>query len=65
MVLRNDSLMTSKIVLSVEEAALQLGIGRSLAYEIVRQGRIRSVRAGNRILIPVAAIDEFLSKERA
>ena len=47
--------------ISVEEAAIQLGIGRSLAYELVRGGRLRSVRAGNRILVPSSALEEFLA----
>lgn len=49
--------------LSVEQAALDLGIGRSLAYELVRAGKLRSVRAGQRILIPVSALEEFLAAE--
>lgn len=47
--------------ISVEEAAIQLGIGRSLAYELVREGKLRSVRAGHRVLIPIAALEEFLA----
>lgn len=49
--------------ISVEEAAIQLGIGRSLAYQLVGEGKLRCVRAGNRILIPISALDEFLSKQ--
>ena len=32
------------IVLSVEQVAKVLGIGKNTAYELVRSGRIRSVR---------------------
>ena len=57
-------LETGRRAVSVEEAARQLGIGRSLAYELVRVNKIRHVRAGNRILIPIAALEEFLAGQR-
>lgn len=37
-----------------------IGVGRGLAYEIARSGRLRVVRVGSRILVPVSAIEEFL-----
>ena len=47
--------------ISVEEAVSQLGIGRSLAYEMVREGTLRTVRAGHRILVPISSLEEFLA----
>ena len=47
--------------MSVEQAAVRLGIGRSLAYELVRDGKLRTVRAGHRILVPISSLEEFLS----
>ncbi|MFV2021600.1 excisionase family DNA-binding protein [Micromonospora sp. LOL_023] len=55
-------------VLRVEEAAHELGIGRSLVYDLIRSGRLRSLKVGSRRLIPTAAIDEvidLLSQEAA
>jgi excisionase family DNA binding protein len=49
------------LMLSVEEAAAQLGIGRSLAYEAVRTGQIPSVRIGRRLLIPKLALERFMT----
>ena len=46
---------------SVERAALLIGIGRSLAWQLVRDRQLRSVRAGNRVLVPLTAIDDFLA----
>jgi excisionase family DNA binding protein len=46
---------------TVKEAQRLLGIGRSLAYQMIRDGRIASVRAGRRILVPVAVIERFLA----
>ncbi|SCG19734.1 transcriptional regulator, AlpA family [Micromonospora echinofusca] len=48
-------------VLRVEEAARALGIGRSLVYELIRSGRLRSFKVGSRRLIPAAAIDEVIT----
>lgn len=49
-------------VLTVEEAATILRIGRSTAYEAVRRGEIPSIRIGGRIRIPRAALDRLLLK---
>lgn len=48
------------IVLSVEQVAKVLGIGKNTAYELVRSGRIRSVRTGHKIRISKTALYQFL-----
>ena len=48
-------------VLRVEEAARLLGVGRSLAYDLIRSGRLRSIKIGSRRLVPVAAVDEAIA----
>ena len=45
---------------SVEQAAKELGIGRSLAYELARQGRIPIIRLGRRMVVPRAALERML-----
>jgi excisionase family DNA binding protein len=52
-------------LLSVDEAAAMLGIGRSRLYAELQAGRCRSVKIGRRRLIPVAAIVEFIAGGRA
>ena len=52
--------MKEPLTLSVEEAANALGIGRGSAYELIRTGQLRTVRVGRRVLIPKAAVREFL-----
>ena len=47
-------------VLTVEETAKVLRIGRNTAYEQVRQGLIPSIRLGRRILVPAKAIERLL-----
>jgi excisionase family DNA binding protein len=47
------------LFVSVQEATRQLGIGRTLMQELLDSGRIRSIRAGRRRLIPIDALREF------
>jgi excisionase family DNA binding protein len=44
------------------EAAQLLGVSRDTVYVLMRAGRLRSVKAGRARLIPVSAIEEFLSE---
>ena len=54
---------TGKLTYSVVEAAGVLGIGKDLAYSLVRTGQLRTVRLGRRIIVPRHAIDELLSRQ--
>lgn len=54
------SLDTLPLTLTVSEAGEVLRIGRTAAYEIVRCGKLRSVRVGKVIRIPRDAIYAFL-----
>ena len=45
-----------RLVLTVVEAAELLKIGRSCAYEAVRNGQLPVIRLGRRILVPRAAL---------
>lgn len=44
-----------------KEAAKSLGIGLTRFLDLVRQGRIRSVRVGRAIIVPVDALRDFLA----
>lgn len=50
-----------KKVLTVEELAKELGISKGLAYRQVRQGKIYSIKCGDRYLIPVKSLEKLLS----
>ena len=50
------------VVLTVEECAELLRISRGLAYEMVRQGSLPSIRLGRRILVPRRALEAMLTK---
>jgi excisionase family DNA binding protein len=47
--------------LNIEEAAMVLGIGRRLAYELARRGELPGVmKLGGRYVISKAALERFL-----
>lgn len=48
------------LVLSVHDLARVLGIGKNTAYDLVRSGRIKSIRIGHRIRITKSALLDFL-----
>ena len=47
---------------SVDDAALMLGVGRSTMYELMEKGRVRSAKVGSRRPVPVAGLDDFLAE---
>ena len=48
------------LALTVLEAGQVLRVGRSVTYELVRSGQLRSVRIGRSIRIPRNALVEYL-----
>jgi len=51
-----------KLTLTVKEASRVLGISRGLAYSMVKNGEIPSVRFGKRVLVPRRALERVLEK---
>ena len=49
------------LTLRVEDLMPILGIGRNTAYELVRCGKIRSIRIGRQLRITKDALVEYLS----
>jgi excisionase family DNA binding protein len=55
--------MKERDLYSIDEARERLGgISRNLIYEILRSGRLSSVRLGCRRLIPAAAIAQLIAQ---
>ena len=50
--------------LTVEEAGQILRVGRNTAYELVRCGKLPSVRVGKQIRIPRQALLDYLSRQK-
>lgn len=51
-----------RTTLTVEEAAVILGVGRSSAYNAVKANEIPSIRVGGKILVLVAPLREMLGE---
>ena len=51
-----------RLVVTVTEAAELLGISRGLAYELARAGQLPSLRLGRRLVVPRAALLEWLER---
>lgn len=49
------------VLYDVDEAAEALRLSRSALYELIRSGRLRSVKSGRRRLVPVAALAEYVA----
>ncbi|HVA86573.1 MAG TPA: helix-turn-helix domain-containing protein [Candidatus Saccharimonadales bacterium] len=48
-------------LLSIDEAASALGIGRSRLYDEIGAGRLRSIRVGRRRLVAAGSIADFIA----
>ena len=49
------------LTLRVEDLMPILGIGRNTAYELIRCGKIKSLRIGKQLRIPKQALIEYLT----
>ena len=49
-----------RLLLKPSEVGQALGIGRSLVYELIRQGEIPSVRVGRCIRVQRASLDKWI-----
>jgi excisionase family DNA binding protein len=62
----NDSgglLHEGKVLLSVEEAASVMSLGRSFVYNLVMRREIASIKVGRMRRIPVIALQDFVSRQ--
>lgn len=51
--------MPDRVLLTVEEAAKRLGIGKTKAYELVKSGAIESVQIGRLRRVHVDAVNAY------
>ena len=59
----NDA-TTVRLLLTVEQAAQSLGIGRTLMYALVRDGNVESVQIGRLRRIPADALARYVDQLR-
>lgn len=55
--------MSGPLLVSVKQAARELGLGRDATYALVQSGRLRSVRVGTRRLVPRPELAAFVERE--
>ena len=60
----DDPGKSPKLLLRIDEAAEQLGIGRSLMYRLVLSGAVESVRLGRLRRIPAECLGEHVRRLR-
>jgi excisionase family DNA binding protein len=53
------------LAVSPRKAAAYLDVGHDAIYQLIGQGRLRSVKLGRRRLIPLAELERFLADELA
>ena len=54
-----------RILLSVEDAAERLDIGRTMLYELIATGQIHTIHVGRLRKVPVEALREYVDRQRA
>lgn len=59
---RMETTTPAKLLLSAEEAARALGIGRTRMYELLRAGNVPSVKLGRSRRIRPEDLDEFVER---
>jgi excisionase family DNA binding protein len=50
------------ILLTVNEAATRLGLGKTKVYELLTSGELASVRIGAARRIPIRALEEYVER---
>lgn len=51
-----------ELLVTVREAGRRLGVSRSTAYELLRQGALASVRIGSSRRVVVADLEDFVQR---
>lgn len=59
--MQETSLMTARHLYRVDDAARMLSMGRTAIYELIRSGRLRTVKEGRMRLVPASAIAEYIA----
>ena len=54
-----DTRQSERLLLTTNEAAHRLGIGRSKLYELVGKGQIRTVRIGRAVRVPTREVERY------
>ena len=53
----------SPVAYAVPEAARALSVSRDTIYQLIRSGRLRTIKVGRRRLVPAMSLDEYVVAE--
>ncbi|MFJ2833147.1 helix-turn-helix domain-containing protein [Streptomyces sp. NPDC087263] len=59
-----DSIDPTLVLLTVEEAARRLRIGRTVCYRLISSGELESITVGHLRRVPVDAVPEYVARRR-
>ncbi|MEV7700786.1 excisionase family DNA-binding protein [Streptomyces sp. NPDC086779] len=59
-----DLIDPTLVLLTVEEAARRLGIGRTLCFRLIGSGQLESVPVGRLRRVPADAVHDYVTKLR-
>jgi excisionase family DNA binding protein len=48
-------------LLAIKQAIYELGISRTALYELIEDGRLKTLKIGRRRLVPIEAIEELIA----
>ncbi len=54
----------TRLLLSVEEAAERLDIGRTMLYELIAAGEVQTIHVGRLHKVPVVSLHEYVDGQR-
>ena len=49
---------------TIQDSCSRLGIGRTLLYDLIKQGRLRPIKLGSRTLIPESELQRLISDQQ-
>ena len=54
--------LESKVLLSVDEAAVALSLGRSAVYDLIMRKELASIKVGRTRRVPVVALHQYVHR---
>ncbi|HVI57727.1 MAG TPA: helix-turn-helix domain-containing protein [Luteimonas sp.] len=52
-----------RLAYTIPDACEQIGVGRSMLYELIGAGEIRTVKIGARTLVPASELTDLLERK--